>query len=85
MLSVLRPKFSGVLGEALDVAVRWSGDVVSTNIKFISSSYVFFVGRQIIEMAKILSLTCILGICTTSIYIRVYTCLSKFAVITYRT
>lgn len=28
LLSVLRPKFSGVLGEALDVAVRWSGDVV---------------------------------------------------------
>ncbi|KAK6119462.1 hypothetical protein DH2020_046790 [Rehmannia glutinosa] len=26
-LSVLRPKFSGVLGEALDVAARWSGDV----------------------------------------------------------
>ena len=30
VLSVLRPKFSGVLGEALDVAARWSGDVVST-------------------------------------------------------
>ena len=29
MLSVLQPKFSGVLGEALDVAARWSGDVVS--------------------------------------------------------
>ena len=29
-LSVLRPKVSGVLGEALDVAARWSGDVVST-------------------------------------------------------
>lgn len=27
---MLRPKFSGVLGEALDVAVRWSGDVVSS-------------------------------------------------------
>ena len=27
---MLRPKFSGVLGEALDVAARWSGDVVST-------------------------------------------------------
>lgn len=33
VLSVLRPKFSGVLGEALDVAARWSGDVVSTNSK----------------------------------------------------
>lgn len=30
MLSVMRPKFSGVLGEALDVAARWSGDVVNT-------------------------------------------------------
>lgn len=30
ILSVLQPKFSGVLGEALDVAARWSGDVVST-------------------------------------------------------
>lgn len=29
VLSVLRPKFSGLLGEALDVAARWSGDVVS--------------------------------------------------------
>jgi hypothetical protein len=29
VLSVLHPKFSGVLGEALDVAARWSGDVVS--------------------------------------------------------
>ncbi|XP_050213915.1 protein TIC236, chloroplastic isoform X2 [Mercurialis annua] len=29
VLSVLRPKFSGVLGEALDVAARWSGDVIT--------------------------------------------------------
>ncbi|XP_062019839.1 protein TIC236, chloroplastic isoform X2 [Rosa rugosa] len=29
LLSVLRPKFSGVLGEALDVAARWSGDVIT--------------------------------------------------------
>lgn len=29
LLSVLHPKFSGVLGEALDVSARWSGDVVS--------------------------------------------------------
>ena len=29
VLSVLGPKFSGVLGEALDIAARWSGDVVS--------------------------------------------------------
>lgn len=32
VLSVLRPKFSGVLGESLDVAARWSGDVVSIRI-----------------------------------------------------
>jgi len=30
IISVLWPKFSGVIGEALDVAARWSGDVVST-------------------------------------------------------
>lgn len=29
VLSLLRPKFSGVLGEALDVAARWSGDVIT--------------------------------------------------------
>lgn len=33
ILSVLRPKFSGVLGEALDVSARWSGDVVSVSIQ----------------------------------------------------
>ncbi|XP_065849413.1 protein TIC236, chloroplastic [Euphorbia lathyris] len=42
MLSVLRPKFSGVLGEALDVAVRWSGDVITvekTVLEQINSRY----------------------------------------------
>ncbi|XP_077225871.1 protein TIC236, chloroplastic-like [Tasmannia lanceolata] len=29
ILSVLRPKFSGVLGEALGVDARWSGDVIT--------------------------------------------------------
>ncbi|KAK9102138.1 hypothetical protein Sjap_019392 [Stephania japonica] len=29
LLSVLRPKFSGLLGEALDMAARWSGDVIT--------------------------------------------------------
>ncbi|OUZ99695.1 Protein of unknown function DUF490 [Macleaya cordata] len=29
MLSVLHPKFSGLLGESLDVAARWSGDVIT--------------------------------------------------------
>ncbi|CAN0906968.1 Protein TIC236, chloroplastic [Linum grandiflorum] len=29
LLSVLHPKFSGILGEALDVAARWSGDVIT--------------------------------------------------------
>ncbi|CAN6442192.1 unnamed protein product [Victoria cruziana] len=28
-LSVIRPKFSGVQGEALDVSARWSGDVIT--------------------------------------------------------
>jgi hypothetical protein len=40
LLSVIRPKFSGVLGEALDIAARWSGDVVS-----ISPAYTFLVLR----------------------------------------
>jgi hypothetical protein len=29
VLSVLQPKFIGVLGKSLDVAARWIGDVVS--------------------------------------------------------
>ncbi|VAH58089.1 unnamed protein product [Triticum turgidum subsp. durum] len=29
LLSVVRPKFSGVFGEALDIAARWSGDVIT--------------------------------------------------------
>ncbi|KAK9029590.1 hypothetical protein V6N11_026702 [Hibiscus sabdariffa] len=42
VLSVLRPKFSGVLGEALDVAARWSGDVITLEkavLEQISSCY----------------------------------------------
>uniref|UniRef100_A0A6N2NHD1 Translocation and assembly module TamB C-terminal domain-containing protein n=1 Tax=Salix viminalis TaxID=40686 RepID=A0A6N2NHD1_SALVM len=42
VLSVLRPKFSGVLGEALDVAARWSGDVITlekTVLEQINSCY----------------------------------------------
>ncbi|MBA0806631.1 hypothetical protein Gohar_022500, partial [Gossypium harknessii] len=42
ILSVLRPKFSGLLGEALDVAARWSGDVITlekTVLEQISSRY----------------------------------------------
>ncbi|KDP32279.1 hypothetical protein JCGZ_13204 [Jatropha curcas] len=42
VLSVLRPKFSGVLGEALDVAARWSGDVIiveKTVLEQINSRY----------------------------------------------
>ncbi|CAK7353466.1 unnamed protein product [Dovyalis caffra] len=35
VLSVLRPKFSGVLGEALDVAARWSGDVVNCMVPWV--------------------------------------------------
>lgn len=42
VLSVLHPKFSGVLGEALDVAARWSGDVITlekTVLEQINSCY----------------------------------------------
>lgn len=42
VLSVLHPKFSGVLGEALDVAARWSGDVVSTFVIYIFRFSRFF-------------------------------------------
>ncbi|KAI4376157.1 hypothetical protein MLD38_013947 [Melastoma candidum] len=37
-LSVLRPKFSGVLGEALDVAARWSGDVITVEKTILEQS-----------------------------------------------
>ncbi|KAL2897742.1 Structural maintenance of chromosomes flexible hinge domain-containing protein 1 [Bienertia sinuspersici] len=39
VLSVLRPKFSGVLGEALDVAVRWSGDVITVEKTILEQGY----------------------------------------------
>ncbi|XP_057525192.1 protein TIC236, chloroplastic [Amaranthus tricolor] len=39
VLSMLRPKFSGVLGEALDVAVRWSGDVITVEKTVLEQSY----------------------------------------------
>ncbi|XP_061346271.1 protein TIC236, chloroplastic-like [Gastrolobium bilobum] len=39
ILSVLRPKFSGVLGEALDVAARWSGDVITIEKTVLEQSY----------------------------------------------
>ncbi|CAH8263567.1 unnamed protein product [Arabidopsis lyrata] len=38
LLSVIRPKFSGVLGEALDVAVRWSGDVITVEKTILEQS-----------------------------------------------
>ncbi|XP_075102117.1 protein TIC236, chloroplastic isoform X1 [Nicotiana tabacum] len=37
-LSVLRPKFSGLLGEALDVAARWSGDVITIEKSILEQS-----------------------------------------------
>lgn len=37
-LSVLQPKFSGVLGEALDVAARWSGDVITVEKTILEQS-----------------------------------------------
>ncbi|KAF7817205.1 uncharacterized protein G2W53_031174 [Senna tora] len=39
VLSVLRPKFSGVLGEALDVAARWSGDVITIEKTVLEQHY----------------------------------------------
>ncbi|XP_021758082.1 uncharacterized protein LOC110723096 isoform X1 [Chenopodium quinoa] len=39
VLSMLRPKFSGVLGEALDIAVRWSGDVITVEKTVLEQSY----------------------------------------------
>ncbi|KAK7320719.1 hypothetical protein VNO77_30448 [Canavalia gladiata] len=39
VLSVLRPKFSGVLGEALDVAARWSGDVITIEKTVLQQNY----------------------------------------------
>ncbi|XP_020578996.1 uncharacterized protein LOC110023769 isoform X1 [Phalaenopsis equestris] len=38
ILSVLRPKFSGMLGEALDVAARWSGDVITVEKTILQQS-----------------------------------------------
>ncbi|XP_073223817.1 protein TIC236, chloroplastic-like isoform X2 [Cicer arietinum] len=42
VLSVLRPKFSGVLGEALDVAVRWSGDVITIEKTVLQQNYSYY-------------------------------------------
>ncbi|KAJ7958710.1 Embryo defective protein [Quillaja saponaria] len=39
VLSILRPKFSGVLGEALDVAARWSGDVITVEKAVLEQSF----------------------------------------------
>ncbi|XP_028200538.1 uncharacterized protein LOC114384905 isoform X3 [Glycine soja] len=39
VLSVLKPKFSGVLGEALDVAARWSGDVITIEKTVLQQNY----------------------------------------------
>ncbi|XP_054798744.1 protein TIC236, chloroplastic-like isoform X2 [Prosopis cineraria] len=39
VLSVLKPKFSGVLGEALDVAARWSGDVITLEKAVLEQNY----------------------------------------------
>ncbi|KAK9073158.1 hypothetical protein SSX86_007482 [Deinandra increscens subsp. villosa] len=38
ILSLLHPKFSGVLGEALDVAARWSGDVITVEKALLKQS-----------------------------------------------
>ncbi|KAK7311846.1 hypothetical protein RJT34_10254 [Clitoria ternatea] len=39
ILSVLRPKFSGVHGESLDVAARWSGDVITIEKSVLEQRY----------------------------------------------
>ncbi|CAL5206377.1 unnamed protein product [Lathyrus oleraceus] len=42
VLSVLQPKFSGVLGEALDVAARWSGDVITIEKTVLQQNYSYY-------------------------------------------
>ncbi|TKY74672.1 hypothetical protein E2542_SST03435 [Spatholobus suberectus] len=42
ILSVLRPKFSGVLGEALNVAARWSGDVITIEKTVLEQSHSYY-------------------------------------------
>nr|KYP34089.1 hypothetical protein KK1_044988 [Cajanus cajan] len=42
ILSVLRPKFSGVLGEVLDVAARWSGDVITIEKTVLEQSHSYY-------------------------------------------
>ncbi|KAF7830224.1 uncharacterized protein G2W53_012557 [Senna tora] len=39
VLSVLRPKFNGVLGDALDMAARWSGDVIIMEKTVLEQNY----------------------------------------------
>ncbi|KAL5144978.1 hypothetical protein HKD37_06G015148 [Glycine soja] len=42
IISILRPKFNGVLGEALDVAARWSGDVITIEKTILEQSYSYY-------------------------------------------
>ncbi|KAH1252908.1 hypothetical protein GmHk_04G009734 [Glycine max] len=42
IISVLQPKFNGVLGEALDVAARWSGDVITIEKTILEQSYSYY-------------------------------------------
>ncbi|WJX16332.1 hypothetical protein P8452_06374 [Trifolium repens] len=42
VLSVLQPKFSGVIGEALDVAARWSGDVITIEKTVLQQNYSYY-------------------------------------------
>ncbi|KAK7410301.1 hypothetical protein VNO78_00981 [Psophocarpus tetragonolobus] len=42
IISVLRPKFNGVLGEALDVAARWSGDVITIEKTILEQSHSYY-------------------------------------------
>ncbi|KAL9313337.1 hypothetical protein ACSQ67_018789 [Phaseolus vulgaris] len=42
IISVLSPKFSGVIGEALDVAARWSGDVITIEKTVLEQSHSYY-------------------------------------------
>ncbi|WVZ19349.1 hypothetical protein V8G54_006671 [Vigna mungo] len=42
IISVLCPKFSGVIGEALDVAARWSGDVITIEKTVLKQSHSYY-------------------------------------------
>ncbi|CAN1218527.1 Protein TIC236, chloroplastic [Linum perenne] len=58
LLSVLHPKFSGILGEALDVAARWSGDVITIEKTVLeqANSYYELQGEYVLPGTRDISL-----------------------------